>query len=110
MKFYQYEMNTRKTLKYPPFYYLVVITIKSKDYKMCSLEAKKVKDFLEKRLDSSSIVLGPSTANLFFVNNVYHFEILVKYRFDSKIMETLKELDEIYLLQSKVYLDIDFQN
>lgn len=45
---------------------------------------------------------------MFVVNNVYHFELLIKYRFDENLIPTLKELDELILLNSKVQLDIDF--
>ena len=108
MKFFKYEMNIRKTLKYPPFYFLTILKIKSKDYKEASNEAKKAKEFLESKLDKTSIILGPATASMFVVNNVYHFELLIKYRFDENLIPTLKELDELILLNSKVQLDIDF--
>ena len=107
-RFFQYEMNIRKTLKYPPFYYLVHLTIKSKDYSLATEESKKAKEFLKNKLDSQTILLGPATANLFFVGGVYHYEILIKYRFDSHLKEALKSLDELFLMQKHVSLEIDF--
>ena len=107
-KFYQYEMNIRKTLKYPPFYYLVLLTFKGRDYSAVSTESNKAKDFLEKNKAKETIILGPTTANMFLVNGVYHFEILIKYRFDDKLINTIKELDELVLLNKKVTMDIDF--
>ena len=59
-------------------------------------------------LNKETIILGPTTANMFLVNGVYHFEILIKYRFDDKLIDTLKELDELVLLNKKVTMDIDF--
>ena len=106
--FFQYEMKIRKTLKYPPFYYLVLLTFKSKDYQSVSKEAKQAASFLEKSLDKETIILGPTTANMFLVNGVYHFEILIKYRFDDKLINTLKELDSYVLLNKKVTMDMDF--
>lgn len=108
LKFYQYEMNIRKTLKYPPFYYLILLTFKSKDYSTVSKEANKAKEFLEQNKDPQTILLGPTTANMFLVNGVYHFEILIKYRFDDKLINTIKELDKFVLLNKKVTMDIDF--
>ena len=107
-KFYQYEMNIRKTLKYPPFYYLILLTFKGRDYSAVSTESNKAKDFLEKNKAKETIILGPTTANMFLVNGVYHFEILIKYRFDDKLINTIKELDELVLLNKKVTMDIDF--
>ena len=106
-KFYEYEMNIRKTLKYPPYYYLAHLVIKSKNYEEAKKEANKVTSFLKRNLDSTSIILGPTTANMFRVNNVYHFEIMIKYRFDKNLKPALKELDALFLLNKNVNLEFD---
>ncbi len=106
-KFYQYEMNIRKKLKYPPYYYLVSIKIASKEYELCGEEAKKTANYLRQNLSNDSIVLGPTTANVFKINNVYRFQIIIKYRFDKKLMKTLQELDTIYQMNKKVRLEFD---
>lgn len=105
--FYQNEMKIRKILKYPPYYYLANIKIASKDYESSSKEAIRVKKNLEQNLDLSTILLGPSTASNFKRNNIYRFSITIKYRFDSHLMQTLKELDEIYATNKNVFLEID---
>jgi len=106
-KFYDYEMNIRKTLKYPPYYYLASIKITSKDYDVASQEIKKVYNYLKNNLDKSSIILGPSTAAMFRVNNVYRFQIVIKYRFDEKLHDTLKDLDKMYINNNKANIEID---
>ncbi len=105
--FYQYEMNIRKQLKYPPYYFLVRLTLKGKDYEKVRNEASKVASYLKKNIEKTSMVLGPTTANIFRINNVYHFEILIKYRFDGKLQQVLEELDHIFLLNKQIDLDID---
>lgn len=105
--FFRYEMRLRKTLKYPPFYYLAQIKIKGRDYQSVSEEIRKAKSFLEKRIASESILLGPAPSNPFLVNGVYSFELLVKYRFDSSFLNALEELDQIYIGNPKITLDLD---
>ena len=83
-------MNIRKTLKYPPYYYLCFIKVKSKDYKQAIDEARKIKAFLDKNLTQDYIVLGPATANMFLVNGVYNFEIYIKYKKEEKLYQVLK--------------------
>ena len=107
-KFFLYEMNIRKTLKYPPYYYLCFLKVKSKDYKQAIDEARKIKAYLDKNLTQDFIVLGPATANMFLVNGVYNFEIYIKYKKEEKLYQVLKELDKLMLVNSKVQLDIDF--
>lgn len=106
-KFYNYEMNIRKTLKYPPYYYLVSLKVVSKDYDLASTESKKVYNYLKNNLDESSLILGPTTALMFKMNNIYRFQIVIKYRFDKKINEVLKEIDNMYINNNKVGLEID---
>lgn len=105
--FYEYEMNIRKILKYPPYYYLVGLKIISSNYNIALENANKICEFLKQNIDTSSIILGPTTANMFKLNNNYRFQIVIKYRFDDKLMNTLKYLDNIYLNESSVNLEID---
>lgn len=105
--FYQYEMNIRRLVKYPPYYYLVSIKLISKDYNEALNNAKKVVKYLKDNLDNNSIVLGPTTAFLFRLNNFYHFQIIIKYKYDNKLMKVLTYLDNIYLNNNKVNLEID---
>lgn len=106
-KFYNYEMNIRKKLKYPPYYFLVSLKVTSKDYEKCSKEATKVSNYLKQNISDTSIVLGPTTANVFKVNNIYRFNIVIKYRFDDKLINTLKELDKLFIMNKDVNLEID---
>ena len=105
--FYDYEMNIRKILKYPPYYFLISLKVISSDYKLALEHATKVGDYLKNNLDSTSIILGPTTANLFKFNNNYRFQLVIKYRFDSNISNTLKYLDNIYINNPNVKLEID---
>jgi len=105
--FYEYEMNIRKILKYPPYYFLVSLKIVSSDYNVALENATKVSDYLKKNIDACSIVLGPTTANLFKFNNNYRFQIVIKYRFDDKLFKALNYLDSIFINSNNVNLEID---
>ena len=107
LKNYQYEMSVRKMLKYPPYYYLVGVKVCSREYEAASKEATKVYNYLKNHISSKSIILGPTTAGVFRINNIYRFQLVIKYRFDDKLMPTLKEIDEIYINHKTVYLEID---
>jgi len=107
LKFYNYEMGNRHKLDYPPYYYLTSVKIASKDYELASKEITKVKNYLLKNLSSSSIILGPTTANVFKMNNIYRFQIIIKYKKDDKLFQTLKELDRLYALNNKANIEID---
>jgi len=107
LKFYNYEMNNRHKLDYPPYFYLVLIRITSKDYDLASKEIIKVKKYLEKELSKDIIILGPTVSSIFKIKNVYRFQIILKYKKENGLYKTLKELDNIYMLNNKVNLEID---
>ena len=95
--FYKYEMNIRKKLKYPPYYYLISLKICSKNYEEASKNASKISTYLTNHISNTSIVLGPSTATMFKLNDIYRFQILIKYRFDDKLHDALNFIDNLYI-------------
>lgn len=106
-KNFKYEMAIRKKLKYSPYYYLISIKICSKIYEKASIEATKVYNYLKNNINKEDYILGPSTSNIFKVNGIYRFQLLIKYKYDDKIYNTLKELDNFYIFNKDVYLEID---
>ena len=107
-KFYLQEMNFRKKLKYPPYYYLVGIKVIGNDYENTILNAKKVKKYLDDNLNKETIILGPTTASVFKFNNEYRMQIIIKYKYDDLLVSTLKEIDDIFASNKDNYLEIDF--
>ena len=108
LAFYKEEMKMRKLLKYPPYYFLVVVSISSKDYDLGFSESNKISTYLRNNLNNETIILGPSMASMFKVNNIYHYQIIIKYRKDDKLISTLKFIDEMYKKNSKVEIELDF--
>lgn len=107
LKFYQEEMKIRKLLSYSPYYYMIVVKIYSKDYDEVSKEATKVGDFLRKNVEKDTVILGPTTANVFKINNIYNFQCIIKLKKDKKLRSILLKLDEIYKTNNKVNIEID---
>ncbi len=103
---FTYEMNIRKKLKYPPYFYLTIIKIASKDYNMASAEITKVYNYLNKNLNNV-IILGPTTAPMFKIKGIYRFQIILKYKNYEYIKNTLISLDDLYKSNTKVNLEID---
>ena len=93
--FFNYEMNIRHKLMYPPYFYICSILISSSSFEQASKESIKIKDYLDKKLDSSYIVLGPSVSSIVKLNNKYRFNIMIKYKDDTKLLCVLKELNDM---------------
>lgn len=108
LEYYKYEMNLRKMMSYPPYYYLLNIKVISQSYDMASIESNKILKYLKNNLDQKTIILGPATANPFRVNNNYRFQIIIKYKIDPKIYSVMKEIDNLYKMNKKMNIEIDF--
>jgi len=107
-RFYLYEMNIRHKLKYPPYVFIAVIKISSKDYEKASKESTNIKRLIENKLDKKTVVLGPTPASVFKINNIYNFQITIKYTFDDNLKLVLKALEQNYILDKNVNVDISF--
>lgn len=107
ISFYYEEMKNRKLMKYPPYYYLVSLDISSKDSKLALIEAKKCERVCSKYLDKT-IILGPTPAAFFKVQNIYHYKLILKYQYQDNIYLVLEKLVNYYATNNKVNLGVDF--
>ena len=107
LSFYNEEMNIRKQLKYPPYYYLCNIRISGKDSSYIFTEAMKIKKSLTRNL-SNTIILGPSGASVFKVNQIFRYQIILKYKKEDSLYEILEKILVHYQTNTKMKIDIDF--
>ena len=107
LSFYKEEMKLRKQLNYSPYYYIILVNISSRDYEYSFVEAKKIGEFLRDNLSGDTYVLGPTMANLFKINNIYHQQCIIKYKKDPKLRNTLLMLDKHYKNNNKINIEID---
>lgn len=109
ISFYNKEMEYRYLGNYPPFCRMVNVVIRSKDEKKVNQVAKTIAEFLKKH-SHKAIVLGPSQALIYKVNDYYRMKMLIKYKDDHSVYEELKKLHEHYNKNSRDGIDmmIDF--
>ena len=105
--FYEEEMKNRLINKYPPYFYLLNILVKSGEYNLVSSEANKIANILNKYLTNSAI-LGPTVAVPFKINNIYRFSIVVKYKKEENLYQVLNYINEHYRNNNKINLEFSF--
>lgn len=108
IKFYNEEMVIRKKLWYPPYCFITLIKISSKDFNYGISEAKKISIFLKNNLTSNTNILGPSIANILKINNSYNFQIILKYKKEECLYNVLNKLIKIYEGNTKIKIELDF--
>lgn len=104
--FFKQEMEVRRKLSYPPYYYLIYIKVIGKDYNKISIESNKIASILTRELKNSKI-LGPTTCSVFKLNGLFRFGIIIKYKKEEKMEEVLQSLVNHYKGNQTVNVDID---
>ena len=107
LTFYKEEMAIRKMMKYPPYYYLVLVKISGKDENSCLKEAVRCERVLKKYLDKT-ILLGPTKAMIFKKMNIYTYQIILKYQYQDNLYEILDKLLNYYATKKIVEVSVTF--
>ncbi len=105
--FYNYEMNIRKKLNYPPYYYICSIVVSSSVFDIAGSASNKVKKFLDNNLSDKYIIIGPSVSNIVKLNNRYRFNIMIKYKDNNELINVLNKLNEIIIKDVKLDININ---
>ncbi|MEE3402391.1 MAG: primosomal protein N', partial [Candidatus Enteromonas sp.] len=104
--FYLKEMETRRIGKLPPYVYLVVIRVKSKNEEKANEASFQIKENLEGRRFENVMAVGPATPYIAIQGGYYIKTILVKYRKRDELFPYLIELQK--KLSGRAGIEIEF--
>ena len=104
--FYNEEMIIRKKLIYPPYTFISLVKVGGRDFNYTIKEANKIGEYLRRKVDKE-IVLGPSVASLSKINNIYYFEIIIKYKDKGHMISLLNEVKLLTENNSKIHVEFD---
>ena len=95
-KFFETEINLRKSLRYPPFVNICLVTFKGKFENKVKNTSENFYLFIktlvnEKYTGLPLCVLRPSGANVLKINNNYRYKIVIKYKNQKLFRAFLKE-------------------
>ena len=90
--FYAYEMGIRRQLGYPPYYFTIGITLSHKKEEEVVKRAYEVMGILRSGLSETSKILGPTPKPIARTHNLYHYQILIKYRLEDELGPTLNQV------------------
>ena len=90
--FYAYEMGIRRQLGYPPYYFTIGITLSHKKEEEVVKRAYEVMGILRSGLSETSKILGPTPKPIARTHNLYHYQILIKYRLKDELGPTLNRV------------------
>lgn len=98
--FYEREMSIRRQSHYPPYFYLVLITVSHEDVMKTVATTEKITHYLRMQLSPHSIILGPVASPLSRINNRYRYQCLIKYKREPQLHHHLHTILEHYQQES----------
>lgn len=102
--FYKQEMHVRHASQYPPYTFLISLTIKAKNEELVDDVTYQIATDLISKNYPDVKVLGPSTPYIPFDNSWHVRLILIKYKKEDKVREYIKNL--LKTLQNKPSISI----
>jgi primosomal protein N' (replication factor Y) len=106
-KFFNREMFIRKSLSYPPYYYICNITTISTSFDEAGRAANKIKNYLDNNLSDQYIILGPSVSAIVKLKNKYRFNIMIKYKKIDELIKVLNEINEMVIKDVNIDININ---
>ncbi|MFC0473121.1 primosomal protein N' [Halalkalibacter kiskunsagensis] len=111
-QFFQMEMTQRKVGLYPPYVFMVLITISHSELTNVITVSEKVVSFLRRELFESTTVLGPVASPLARIKDRYRYQCMIKYRNEPRLLEALREIRQHFIReinQGDLQISIDLQ-
>ncbi|BAW16449.1 primosomal protein N' [Streptococcus intermedius] len=90
--FYAYEMGVRRQLSYPPYYFTVGITLSHKIEAEVIKKSYEVLNLIRSGLSNKVLVLGPTPKPIARTHNLYHYQLIIKYRFEEHLQDVLNQV------------------
>ena len=85
-------MQIRRQLGYTPYYFTVGVTLSHKSEEMVMEKSHQVMEILHSGLSDQVQILGPTPKPIARTHNLYHYQIIVKYRFEEGITQVLNQI------------------
>lgn len=108
--FYAYEMQNRKERKYPPYVYLLKISVSASSSENAELAGRKIKGFLVAKILKDRLraeLLGPTVPYIEKVGLRYYRTLLLKYKDRSLVEKPLQELKGLDYGSKDIRLSLD---
>lgn len=85
-------MALRRSLAYPPYYFTVGLTLSHKDEQEVIKKSYEVLALLKAELTDKIKILGPTPKPVARTHNLYHYQIIIKYRFEEHLESVLNQI------------------
>lgn len=90
--FYDTEMQMRRDHKYPPFYYLSLLSFSHPELMKVVDASEKSAAYLQQKISPGTIILGPVVSPIARIKDRYRYQVMIKYKNEPRLSEIISEL------------------
>lgn len=111
-QFFQYEMNLRKTFRYPPYVFLTLITVSHQNQVKVVQVTQQIVQLLQQSITEDSIILGPTPSPIARIKDRYRYQCIIKYKNEPKLRSFIKKILEQFnkeMRQEDLMITVDMQ-
>ncbi|HHK5532281.1 TPA: primosomal protein N' [Bacillus mobilis] len=108
--FFDQEMQMRRTRQYPPYYYVVLVTVSHPELLKAVQVTEKIVGHLRAHCTQQTMVLGPVASAIPRIKDRYRYQCMIKYKREPNLKNVLKMVNEHYQaeMQKELQISIDF--
>lgn len=90
--FYEKEMKMRRSFRYPPYVYLVLITVSHENEVKVMQATQRIAQLLLQEIQKDTIILGPTPSPLTRIKDRYRYQCVIKYRHEPKLRAIINKI------------------
>ena len=112
MKFYETEMDYRRQFQYPPYVFLVLITVTHPNLQQAATITQKIVQQVIQYVNRQTTILGPSPSPIARIKNRYRYQCIIKYKHEPNIGQIIAKVTEPFqkvIQKDKGSIVIDMQ-
>ena len=106
-EFYQWELNQRKMLGFPPYSRLIRLVFRSLNQAKAEASADQAALILSEKIENKGEVIGPAECPIFLQSNNYRYQILLRSNNITVLQEAAEHLLYNYTHTQQVYIECD---
>lgn len=93
--FYQREMAVRRAFRYPPYFYLTLITVSHPNHAKAVQSTQQVTQLLLNSVSGNTVVMGPTPSPIPRIKDRYRYQCMIKYRNEPNLRKYLRKIKDI---------------
>src|SRR5690625_1759295 len=110
-KFYEQEMSTRRTFRYPPYVFLTLMTITHKNKNKAIETTQRIVQLLLQNVQEDTVILGPTPSPISKIKDRYRYQCMIKYRHEPDLRKLINQIldqffDEIQKKDLQIIVDM----